>query len=142
MFGGSTPFGGAPFILKATFTAETQLHLASPVRIAGVNVGQVTAVEHVAGSGNAAVVTMTIDPNGLPIHSNATVNVRPRLFLEGNYYVDLQPGTPSAPALSSGGTLPAAEHHRAGSARPGALGAALQRPRRTCRRCCRASARR
>ena len=31
-----------------------------------------------------------------------------RIFLEGNFYVDLAPGTPSAPILSSGATLPAA----------------------------------
>jgi virulence factor Mce-like protein len=107
VFGLPTPFGSSGYVLKATFTAQTQLHLASPVRIAGVNVGKVTAVEHVPGSSNAAVVTMTIDHSGLPIHSNATINVRPRLFLEGNYYVDLQPGTPSAPALGSGAMLPA-----------------------------------
>jgi virulence factor Mce-like protein len=108
VFGGSTPFAGSPYVLKAMFTAQTQLHLASPVRIAGVNVGKVASVEHVAGSTNAAVVTMTLDSGALPIHSNATINVRPRLFLEGNYYVDLQPGTPSATVLASGGSLPAA----------------------------------
>ena len=43
---------------------------------------------------------MSIDPNGLPIHADATAKIRPRIFLEGNFYVDLQPGTPSAPVLS------------------------------------------
>lgn len=108
VFGGSVPFTGTPFLLKATFTAETNLHLGSPVRIAGVNVGQVTAVNRVSGSPTAAVVTMTVAPNGLPIHADATMNIRPRLFLEGNYYIDLQPGTPAAPTLSSGATLPVA----------------------------------
>jgi phospholipid/cholesterol/gamma-HCH transport system substrate-binding protein len=108
VFGGSVPFTGSPFILKATFTAETDLHLNSPVRIAGVNVGQVTTVSRVPGSPTAAVVTMTIDPSGLPIHADATVNIRPRLFLEGNYYIDLAPGTPAAPTLSTDATLPAA----------------------------------
>ena len=51
---------------------------------------------------------MNIDSNALPIHANATADIRPRLFLEGSYYIDLQPGTPSAPALGSGQTLPAA----------------------------------
>jgi ABC-type transporter Mla subunit MlaD len=50
---------------------------------------------------------MEIEKNGLPIHDDATAEIRPRLFLEGNFYVDLRPGTPSAPTLSSGGTLPA-----------------------------------
>jgi phospholipid/cholesterol/gamma-HCH transport system substrate-binding protein len=108
VFGGSVPFSGSSFVLKATFTAETQLHLYSPVRIAGVDVGQVTSVQRLPGSPTAAVVSMTVDPSGLPIHANATADIRPRLFLEGNFYVDLHPGTPSAPTLSSGGTLPAA----------------------------------
>ncbi len=46
---------------------------------------------------------------GRPIHSDATVEVRPRLFLEGNFFIDLHPGSPSAPELSSGTTLPATQ---------------------------------
>ena len=52
---------------------------------------------------------MAIAPNGLPIHADATADIRPRLFLEGNFYVDLHPGTPAAPVLSTGGTLPASQ---------------------------------
>jgi phospholipid/cholesterol/gamma-HCH transport system substrate-binding protein len=109
VFGGSLPFGSSPFTLKAAFTVETQLHLGSPVRIAGVNVGTVTAVQRVGGNSSAAVATMAIQPNGLPIHADATAEIRPRLFLEGNFYVDLRPGTPGAPVVRSGGTLPASQ---------------------------------
>jgi len=109
VFGGSVPFSGSPFTLRATFTVETQLHLGSPVRIAGVDVGTVTGVSRVSGSSTAAVATMSIGPNGLPIHADATADIRPRLFLEGNFYVDLSPGTPAARTLSSGDTLPAAQ---------------------------------
>ena len=70
--------------------------------------GTVTSVKRVAARRRAAVVTMAIQPNGLPIHADATVDIRPRLFLEGNFYVDLHPGTPSAPTVSSADTLPAA----------------------------------
>ncbi len=38
------------------------------------------------------VVTMEIDDDGLPIHKDATAKIRPRIFLEGNFFVDLQPG--------------------------------------------------
>ena len=107
-FGGSTPFASSPFVLKAVFTSETQLNIPSPVRIAGVDVGQVTSVRRLPGSTQAAVVTMDIDSGGLPIHANATASIRTRIFLEGNFYVDLQPGSPNAPILNSGGTLPAA----------------------------------
>ena len=109
VFGGGLPFTSAPFTLKAAFTVETQLHLGSPVRIAGVNVGTVTSVQRVGGSSTAAVATMSIQSNGLPIHADATADIRPRLFLEGNFYVDLHPGTPSAPTVSSGATLPASQ---------------------------------
>jgi phospholipid/cholesterol/gamma-HCH transport system substrate-binding protein len=108
VFGGGLPFAGSPFVLKAAFTTETQLHIPSPVRIAGVDVGRVVSVQHIRGSSQAAVVTMQIDRNGLPIHADATINIRPRIFLEGNFYADLRPGSPAAPVLTSGSTLPAA----------------------------------
>jgi ABC-type transporter Mla subunit MlaD len=107
-FGGSAPFAGRPFVLKAVFTSQTQLHIPSPVRIAGVDVGQVTSVRRLAGGSQAAVITMNIDPNGLPVHADATAQIQSRIFLEGNFYVDLHPGSPNAPALNSGATLPAA----------------------------------
>jgi hypothetical protein len=34
------------------------------------------------------------------------VKIRPRLFLEGNFFVDLQPGSPSASKLDSGDMIP------------------------------------
>jgi phospholipid/cholesterol/gamma-HCH transport system substrate-binding protein len=110
VFGGSLPFSGTPYQLKAVFTTQTQLHIPSEVRSAGVKVGEVVSVKRMPGqdpSNDAAVVTMDIQNNGLPIHADATVNVRPRIFLEGNFYVDLRPGTPGAPILASGSTLPA-----------------------------------
>ena len=108
VFGGSLPFSGSPYVLRAVFTSETQLHIPSEVRIAGVKVGQVVSVQKIGGPGSQdGVVTMDIDQNGLPIHADATVNIRPRIFLEGNFYVDLSPGSPSAPVLASGSTLPA-----------------------------------
>ncbi len=109
VFGGGLPFQGSPYVLRATFTVQTELHIGSPVRIAGVNVGTVTQINRVSDSSPAAVATMTIQPSGLPIHANATADIRPRLFLEGNYYIDLHPGTPGAPTVDSGYTLPAAQ---------------------------------
>jgi ABC-type transporter Mla subunit MlaD len=108
VFGGSVPFGSSPFVLKAVFTNNTQIHIPSPVRIAGVDVGQVTSVRALAPGSSAGVLTMDINPDGLPIHANATATIRERIFLEGNVYVDLQPGSPTAPILRSGSTLPAA----------------------------------
>jgi phospholipid/cholesterol/gamma-HCH transport system substrate-binding protein len=91
--------------LKAVFASATSIRKNSPVRIAGVNIGKVKAIERQSGT-DAAVITMEIDKAGLPIHKDATAKIRPRIFLEGNFFVELQPGTPSAPTLSSDDTLP------------------------------------
>ncbi len=91
------------FRLKAVFSTAVNVRSSSPVRVAGVDVGKVSGVER---EGNAGLVTMEIESNGLPIHSDATVKIRPRTFLEGNWFVELQPGSPSARTLSSGATLP------------------------------------
>ncbi len=97
------PFTGPGYELHATFESTTTLKPDSPVRIAGVNVGKVTDVQ---AKGNLAEVTFTVDDQGLPIHKDATITIRPRLFLEGNLFLDLQPGSPSAADLSSGQTIP------------------------------------
>ena len=48
---------------------------------------------------------MEIKDAGLPIHEDATAKIRPRIFLEGNFFVDLKPGTPSSPKLDDGDTI-------------------------------------
>jgi virulence factor Mce-like protein len=105
-FGGRAPWQG-DYEIKAMVQSANELQNRSPVRIAGVNVGKVKTVER--GPGNTAIVTMAIDESALPIHRDATLKIRPRLFLEGNFFVDLQPGTPSAPDLGEGGTIPLAQ---------------------------------
>ena len=65
------------------------------VRIAGVDVGQVSDVEPVGGDSPAVVVTMKLDEDALPLHEDATIKVRPRIFFEGNLFFDLKPGTPT-----------------------------------------------
>jgi virulence factor Mce-like protein len=89
--------------LKAQFANVLNIAAKSPVRIAGVNVGQVTQVKR---EGSTGVVMMEISKAGLPIHRNATAKIRARILLEGNWFVDLQPGTPSSPVVSSGYTIP------------------------------------
>jgi virulence factor Mce-like protein len=90
--------------VKAAFESSNNIRPGSPVRIAGVEVGKVTAVEPAGGRG--AVLTMRIEDNGRPIHSDATAKIRPRIFLEGNFFVDLTAGSPSAEELDDGATLP------------------------------------
>src|SRR5688572_1957895 len=97
--------------VQAVFPSAVNIRPASPVRIAGVNVGKVTKIEHLApdetgeataqaggtddpaplnAPSTATVVTMELEEAGLPIHTDATMKLRPRLFLEGNLFVDLR----------------------------------------------------
>jgi phospholipid/cholesterol/gamma-HCH transport system substrate-binding protein len=89
--------------LKGMFNNVINIAPRSPVRIAGVSVGKVTSIRRV---GNSGLVSMEIEGKGLPIHSDATLKIRPRIFLEGDFFVELQPGSPSARTLSSGATIP------------------------------------
>jgi phospholipid/cholesterol/gamma-HCH transport system substrate-binding protein len=105
-FAKQIPFTGPGYELHAVFQNPATLKPDSPVRIAGVNVGKVTSVER---DGDLAKVTFTVDEAGRPVHSDATLEVRPRLFLEGNFFLALHTGSPSAPELASGATLPATQ---------------------------------
>jgi phospholipid/cholesterol/gamma-HCH transport system substrate-binding protein len=103
------------YTVHATFANANGLQPGSLVRIAGVNVGTVASVAPEPGcrSGGgshsacqAADVTMNLSHQGLPIHDDATFAIRPRIFLEGNFFVDISPGTPSAPVAQDGHTFP------------------------------------
>jgi len=102
-FSKTNPFAN-PYELHATFRNVQNLKPRSPVRIAGVEVGKVTKVEP-KGEG-AANVTMELRNDALPLHKDARAQIRSRIFLEGNFFVDIKPGSPSTGDLSDGSTLP------------------------------------
>src|ERR1700754_5131630 len=97
------PFTSYGYEVKATFANSANIAKNSPVRIAGVEVGKVISSER---DGDATTVTFTVSGDGRPIHDDAYAAIRPRIFLEGNFFVELSPGSPSAPEMSSGGTIP------------------------------------
>ena len=120
---------GDRYEIQAVFTTAQNIRPSSPVRIAGVEVGEVTGVrplqsgddelaaaldedkaQAAAVSRNegqqAAVVTMALEEQALPVKEDATFQLRPRLFLEGNLFVDLKPGSPGAPEAPDGHTFP------------------------------------
>jgi phospholipid/cholesterol/gamma-HCH transport system substrate-binding protein len=94
-----------PYELTAVFESANNLKARSQVRIAGVNVGKVKKVETIPGSG-AARVTMELEDSALPLHEDTELTIRPNLFLEGNFFVDVHPGSPSSPELESGEVVP------------------------------------
>jgi virulence factor Mce-like protein len=104
-FSRTNPFD-KPYHFTAYFRNANNLKPAAVVRIAGVEVGKVKTVEPADPKTGAAKVVMEISDQGLPLHKDAQAKVRPRIFLEGNMFVDLQPGTPDSPVLKSGGSIP------------------------------------
>jgi ABC-type transporter Mla subunit MlaD len=71
----------------------------TPVRVLGVDVGQVTDVQR-SPSGRGVRLTINIDSGkGVSMHEDATLSLRWRTLLGRNMYVDLTPGSRSAPAL-------------------------------------------
>jgi virulence factor Mce-like protein len=95
-----------PYKVDAIFRTANELKQRSPVRIAGVDVGKVVGVEPLEDGSGMARVRMEIRKEGRPVKKDAELTIRNRIFLEGNYFVDLEPGTPSAPELDSGSTIP------------------------------------
>jgi phospholipid/cholesterol/gamma-HCH transport system substrate-binding protein len=102
-FTGHVPFTSYGYELNATFSNSANVALNSPVRIAGVEVGRVISTSR---DGNDTKVTFTVDETGRPIHTDAFAAIRPRIFLEGNFFIELDPGSPSAPDMGSGATIP------------------------------------
>ena len=94
------------FEFKAAFRTGNDVKQDSLVRIAGVTVGKVKEVKPIRDGEPGVLVTMEVEKAGLPIHEDAVLKIRPRIFLEGNFFVDVKPGTPSAPALKEGETIP------------------------------------
>lgn len=97
-----------PFVegyrFQAVVASTNQLKDGAPVRIGGVQVGEVVDLR--SGPGDLATIVMELEDRGRPVHRDARLRVRARLFLEGGYYVELRPGSPSAPELPDGGVIP------------------------------------
>jgi ABC-type transporter Mla subunit MlaD len=96
-----------PYELRASFRDARSIGVDAPVRVAGVEVGRVSGLER--GDHGEATVTMKLRDDALPVHSDAELEIRPRIPLEGNYFVDLKPGSPSAGELDDGATVPATQ---------------------------------
>jgi virulence factor Mce-like protein len=100
------PYLNEPYEIKAAFRDTSGMRPDSPVRIAGVEVGKVRKVEHTKPGAQTAVVTISVHDRGRPIHKDARAEIRSRIFLEGNFFVDLQPGTPGTGEMPDGATIP------------------------------------
>jgi phospholipid/cholesterol/gamma-HCH transport system substrate-binding protein len=107
VFGNDIPFT-RPYQVKVVLANAQSIKTRSPVRIAGVTVGEVQKVQSV-GDDTTTVLTVNMSDRGLPLYKDAQVKVRPRIFLEGNFFLDVQPGTPGAGKIPDGGTIPVSQ---------------------------------
>jgi hypothetical protein len=72
-------------------------------------VGKVSEVEALGDGSSGVKVTMKLEDVALPIHKDAEVKARQRIFLEGNLFMDIKPGSPSADTVEDGDTIPASQ---------------------------------
>ena len=110
-FTGHVPFTSYGYELNATFSNSANIAVKSPVRIAGVEVGEVVSTSR---NGNDTNVTFTVEGAGRPIHADA--------------YADDPARGSSSRATSSSNSTPAAPARR-NSAAAGRSRSAAPRPR-------------
>ncbi|MGI9020846.1 MAG: MlaD family protein [Solirubrobacterales bacterium] len=96
----------SPFSQARTFLAEFDSaqgigRVDRDIRVAGTNVGHIGEVTRVDDD---VVVELVIE-NDLRIGDDARAELRPHTLFEGSAFIDLHPGSPSAPSLKDGATI-------------------------------------
>ncbi|WP_250283927.1 MlaD family protein [Frankia sp. CiP1_Cm_nod2] len=102
---------GSPssWVVHARFNDASPLLTGNEVKLKGVKVGRIAGMR-VDPDGHADV-TMELDPAAMPLHTDARLTVRP-LSLLGERFLELDQGSPAAPALPRGGVIPATQTGR------------------------------
>jgi virulence factor Mce-like protein len=103
-FGGTIPFAAQGYRVKALFSETGLLVPKADVRISGVTIGRVTAVE---ARGVNSLVTMDIQRKYAPIPRDTLAILRQKTLL-GEAYVMLSTGNPHGPGgtFNDGETIP------------------------------------
>ena len=103
-FGGSVPFVPQGYRIQVAFPQANELATGADVRIAGVNVGKVVAL-NLDKQDNRTVATVQISQQYAPIPSDTRATLRIKTLL-GETYVDLTAGNPHSAMLADGGRIP------------------------------------
>jgi len=111
-FGGPVPLKPKGYRFNVAFPEATQLAEQADVRIAGVSVGKVVKKDiNVKGEPNRTIATIQLNPDVAPLHANARAILRQKTLL-GETYVELTPGSNSAPRIPDNGLLPDGHVHK------------------------------
>jgi virulence factor Mce-like protein len=103
-FGGAIPLKPKGYRFKVSFPQAVQLGLQADVRTAGIPVGKVISKD-LYRPGNRTLATVELDPKFAPLHADAVAILRQKTLL-GETFIELTPGTKSAPTIKEGGFLP------------------------------------
>lgn len=87
-------------------SAQGLARVGRDVRVAGVTVGEIRATRR---EGDDARIELVLHDDHIIVHRDAEVHLRPHLLFEGSSFVDLDPGSPSAPPLAPGSTIPTSQ---------------------------------
>jgi phospholipid/cholesterol/gamma-HCH transport system substrate-binding protein len=90
--------------LNVAMPGADGLYPGSDVLIAGSKAGTVTQI---ALHGSGVLVGISLDPAHSPVHTTATITLRPKSLL-GEKYLDLNPGS-AGDSLNSGSTIPSSK---------------------------------
>ncbi|HET8756446.1 MAG TPA: MlaD family protein [Solirubrobacteraceae bacterium] len=102
-FGGAVPLKPKGYRFNVSFAEATQLATEADVRISGVPVGKVKTIEPDNRTGRSNV-EIELESRYAPLPSDARAILRQKTLL-GETYVELTPGTPTAPKVPEGGSL-------------------------------------
>src|SRR5215210_7781561 len=106
-FGGPVPLKPKGYQVKIDFPEATTLAQEADVRVAGVPVGKVRKVE-VGDGTNRTVALVELERKYAPLRQDARAILRQKTLL-GETYIELTPGTRTAPTVKEGGTLSPAQ---------------------------------
>lgn len=101
-FGGPTPLAPQEYRFTASFEEANNVVQETDVRISGVPVGNVKAVD--LSDDGRADVTIGLEPRYAPIAKDTKAILRQKTLL-GEIYIELTPGSPDAPTLDEGEDL-------------------------------------
>ena len=101
-FGGPTPLKPTGYRFEVQMPESALLVNEAPVRMAGLDVGQVKEKSLETQGGQTVVIEM--DQDFAPIPSDSRVTLRQKSLL-GQIYIEITPGSKDAPDLEDGGKL-------------------------------------
>ena len=102
-FGGPIPLRPQGYRVQVAFPEGTGITKNIDVRAAGIPIGSVVGVE-VDEKANRALATVELEPEYAPLASDARAILRRKTLL-GETFVEIAPGSSSAPKLADGGRL-------------------------------------